>query len=299
MSEGKPSRARSLAEYLDLQGRIGEAADIPGAIESFHPRATDVIISPFGKSGTTWLQQIFHCLRTGGDTDFDDISRVVPWIETSRFVGLDLEASQRADPRGFKSHLSFTHIPKGARYLVSVRDPKDALVSAFHFMEGWFFEPGAVTLDEFAQLWLAEGSRAGDYWSHLTSWWEQRHRADVMVLSYESMTKDAEQSIRRVADHCGLPVDDELVATTIELSSFAFMLEHKDKFDDRLMREALERRGLLPPGGDSSKVRQGGVGGHRQELSPDVVSAMDQIWARRIEPELGFVDYEALEAAIG
>ena len=294
-----PPRARSLAEYLDLQRRIGEAADIAGAIESFHPRPTDVVITPFGKCGTTWLQQIFHCLRTGGDTNFDDISRVVPWIETSRFVGLDLEAPQRAEPRGFKSHLSFTNVPKGARYVVAVRDPKDTLVSAFRFMEGWFFEPGAVTLDQFAQLWLAEGGEPGDYWSHLTSWWEQRDRADVLLLSYESMTKDAERSIRRVAELCGLPVDDDLLATTIELSSFAFMLEHKDKFDDLLMREATERRGLLPPGGDSSKVRQGGVGGHRQELSADVVAAMDEIWARRIAPDLGFADYAALEAAIG
>jgi len=43
-------------------------------------RPTDVVIAPFAKSGTTWTQQIVHCLRTRGDMDFDDISRVIPWI---------------------------------------------------------------------------------------------------------------------------------------------------------------------------------------------------------------------------
>ena len=54
-------------------------------------RESDVVITPYGKSGTTWTQQIVHTLRTRGDMDFDDISRVVPWIEVSAGLGIDLE----------------------------------------------------------------------------------------------------------------------------------------------------------------------------------------------------------------
>ncbi len=287
-----------MAEYRQLQRRLGEVGDIAAAIESYRPRATDVVIAPFGKCGTTWLQQIFHTLRTGGDTDFDDISRVVPWIETAHFVGVDLEAPQRGEPRGFKSHLPYELVPKPARYIVAVRDPKDALVSTFRFMDGWFIEPGTITIEEFAGPWLVDEVRDGDYWSHLVSWWNQRDREDVLLLSYESMIKDAEHGIRRVADFCGLALDDDLLAMTLERSSFAFMLEHRDTFDDRLMREATERWRILPPGGESSKVRKGGVGGHRQELPAEVAVAMDAVWQRRIAPTLRFPDYAALEAAI-
>jgi hypothetical protein len=287
-----------MAEYRDLQRRLGEVGDIAAAIGSYRPRATDVIIAPFGKCGTTWLQQIFHTLRTGGDSDFDDISRVVPWIETARFVGVDLEALQRGEPRGFKSHLPYGLVPKPGRYIVAVRDPKDALVSTYRFMDGWFIEPGTIPIEEFAQQWLTDEPREGDYWSHLLSWWDQRDRDDVLLLSYESMIKDAEQSIRRVAQFCGLSLSDDLLATTLDRSSFAFMLEHKDKFDDRLMREATERWRILPAGGESSKVRQGGVGSHHHELPSEVASAMDTMWDKRIVPTLGFPDYAALEAAI-
>jgi len=74
-----------------------------------------------------WLQQMAHSLRTGGDLDFDDISRVLPWIETASELGIDLGAAQRGDPRIFKSHLAYDDVPSGARYIISVRYPRDAL----------------------------------------------------------------------------------------------------------------------------------------------------------------------------
>ena len=38
------------------------------ALASHTARANDVYISTYAKSGTTWMQQIVHQLRSGGDT---------------------------------------------------------------------------------------------------------------------------------------------------------------------------------------------------------------------------------------
>jgi hypothetical protein len=298
MDDAAPRRARSMAEMAELNGRLGGLDDIVAAIKAYRPRPSDVIITPFGKCGTTWLQQTFHCLRTRGDMDFDDISRVVPWIETARMVDIDLEAPQRAEPRGFKSHLSYTRVPKGARYIVSLRDPRDAMVSMYRFMEGWFLEPGAVSIDEFARARMQDRGDGSDYWTHLISWWEQRDNPDVLVLSYEYMTAEPKAAIRKVAAFSGLPLDDELLALTLDHTSLAFMLEHKDRFDDRMMRDASEAKGGLPPGSDSSKVRKGGVGGYRQELSEAMIAALDAKWAATVTPALGFASYAELEAEL-
>ena len=289
-----PSRARSVAEMLQLQSRLGAPDDIPQSIKSYRPRPTDIVITPFGKCGTTWLQQTFHTLRTGGDMDFDDISRVVPWIETTRIVGIDLEAPQRAEPRGFKSHLPYDVIPKGAKYVVSLRDPKDALVSMYRFMEGWFLAPGAVPIEDFAAHWMQHD----EYWKHLLSWWNVRDEPSVLVFSYEGMTADPEGHIRRLAAFCGLPLSHERLALTLERSSLAYMLQHKDKFDDAMMRQVSEARCALPPGSDSAKVRKGGVGGHRAELPATVGAALDAKWAEFVAPATGYADYAALEAAV-
>ena len=297
MDQQTSHRARDMVEMDDLQRRFGWARDTPLSIASYRPRPTDIVISPYGKCGTTWLQQTFHCLRTGGDMDFDDISRVVPWIETARSLNLDLEAPQRAEPRGFKSHLPYTAMPKGARYVVSLRDPKDALVSMYRFMEGWFMEPGAISISEFAEPWISR-ENGMDYWTHLISWWEQRDNPDVLLLSYEQMTAEPAAHIRRLARFCGLPLDEALLSLTLERSSLAYMLAHKDRFDDAMMRRASEVRCNLPVGSDSAKVRTGRVGGHRQELPGDIAAALDAKWARTVAPVLGFADYEALAKAL-
>lgn len=289
-------RATSLEELRSLPSMGTEEGR--NAWKSFQPRPTDVFVTPYGKSGTTWLQQIVHSLRTRGDMDFDDISRVVPWLETSYDLGLDINGEQKAKPRAFKSHLKWDDIPKGGRYIVSIRNPKDVLVSGYRFMEGWFVEPGAIPIDEWARESFMQPEEGKGYWNHLISWWEQREREDVLLLAYEQMKRDLSGTIERVADFIGVELDDELRRIVEYNASFAFMLRHKDKFDDKLMRERSEQVVGLPPGSDSAKVRRGEVGEHRQELSAEIIAGLDAIWQREIAPRFGFESYEAFAAAL-
>lgn len=291
-------RARNMAEMNELSQRNMDVDAMRASIASYEPRPTDVIISPAGKCGTTLLQQTFHTLRTRGDMDFDDISRVVPWIETAKKLEIDINAEQVAEPRGFKSHLSWDHVPKGARYVVSLRDPKDAFESGYRFMEGWYFEPGTITYEEFFAPRREGRGRGLDQWAHLVSWWSQRDNPDVLLLSYDHMVEDPESAIRRIARFCGLPLDDELLALTLEHTSRAFMLQYKDRFDDAMMRAASERYAGLPPGSDSAKIRAAGGGKRRDELPESVRRECDEIWLSDVTPHTGFEDFAGLEQAL-
>jgi|TARA_Y100000310_G_scaffold342789_1_gene447447 hypothetical protein len=121
-------RATTLGQLEALQSKMITAEGVGKGL-SHRLRPSDVVISPYAKCGTTWIQQIVHTLRTRGDEDYDDISRVVPWIETSSDLGIDLSAEQKAHPRAFKSHLPWGMVPKGGKYITSIRDPRDAFVS--------------------------------------------------------------------------------------------------------------------------------------------------------------------------
>lgn len=298
MTEAGPqikTRPRSLAEMKARMAPMVTPAGIARGL-GFKPHPTDVIISPFGKCGTTWLQQIVHSLRTRGDLDFDDISRVIPWLETSPDLGLDLDAPQRAQPRAFKSHLPWMAVPKGGRYLVSLRDPRDALVSMYRFLEGWFFEPGSITIEDFARNRFMKRDDGQDYWTHLVSWWEQRDNPAVLLLTYEGMKADLPGTVRRVASFLGMALDAELEAIVLDQASLQSMTAHKDKYADLLMRERSELVVDLPPGSDSAKVRVGAVGSFAKELPAAIVDQLDAIWGEVVTPRFGAASYSDLTA---
>ena len=271
--EQTKTRARSLNELEERLAAMFTREEIGKGL-AFQLRSTDVVITPYGKCGTTWLQQIVHTLRTRGDMDFDDISRVVPWIETSPALGIDLEAEQRANPRAFKSHLPYEPMPKGGKYINSSRHPGDALYAMYKFMEGWLLEPGTVNPDDYAKQRFF---KSREYWHHLKSWWAQRHQPNVLFLAYEQMLADTEGTISRIAEFIDVPLDEDLMKLTLEHSSLSYMLEHKNRFDDVLMRTHSETRCNLPLGGDASKVREGKVGGYQSALSPATIAELNDI----------------------
>jgi membrane protein len=112
---GAPRRATTVQEMEELLVRSFPRNE---RWQAFQPRPSDIIITPYAKCGTTWLQQIAHGLRTRGSMDFNEITEVTPWIENAALLGWDLDAEQAANPRLFKSHLAWREVPKGARYIV-------------------------------------------------------------------------------------------------------------------------------------------------------------------------------------
>ena len=261
--------------------------------KSFHPRPDDVIITPWSKSGTTWLQQIVHGLRSEGDMDFDDISRISPWIEVADALGVDLDADQGWEPRAFKSHYSYSAVPKGCRYIVSFREPRSTLISYYRFYEGWLFEPGTVSLDEYLAPHLDRG-RGKDYWSHMSSWWGQRDNPDVLLLSFELMKEDLLSVVRRIADFLEMDATEDLAELVTRQSSLEFMLQHEDKFNDLLHRQRGEAVGALPPGSGSTKVSDGVFDPARYTLSSDALTAIETNWQETMAASFGIDSYDQL-----
>ena len=295
-------RATSMEALQAALSQLTTSAGVKAGM-ALQLKPTDIVITPFGKCGTTWLQQIAHTLRTRGDMDFDDISRVAPWIESSSDLGIDLDAEQKANPRVFKSHLDAHRIPRGGRYITACRDPKDALYSMYKFMEGWFLEPGAVSLDDFARATYitagkAVGSTGGDYWTHLKSWWQRRDDPDVIFMAYEHMKDDLTGTIQKVASLMEIDLDDELLAITEEHASLTFMQTHKNRFDDKLMRERSIEVAGLSADSDSSKVRTGQTGEYRQQLGADIADELDEIWHQQITKDIGFESYPSMIEAL-
>ena len=73
------------------------------------------------------------------------------------------------------------------------------------------------------------------------------------------------------------------------------MLNHKDRFDDAMLRELSEKTSL-PSGSDSAKVREGKVGVN--DLSEETIEMLEKLWRDNLASVTGFETYESLIASL-
>lgn len=296
---GLGRRARSVEEFGINMGALASFDN--HRYRPYEPREGDVFITCWAKSGTTMMQQMFHQLRMGaatgaGDMAFDDISAMTPWEDTARIVDFDMTVEQRAAPRGFKSHRDYERLPPGMRYVVTLRDPKDTYVSFWRFFHGWHLEPGSVSLEEFWPLWMGGGPSGCDYATHLLSWYARRKEPDTLLGTYRWAAANRPAMIRRLAHFLGLDLTDEVAAMVDEYTSREFMHAHKDRFDDRILCDALDAKIGVPANSDSAKVHAKGSDG--STLPPSVAEKIDALWAERIAPVTGHADFTSLAAEV-
>lgn len=294
-------RARSVEEWGAMMMRANE-----GERPNHRPYAPppenaprDVFITSWGKSGTTFLQQMFHQLRTGadgGDMDFDDISRVVPWDDTAHMIDFDMTAPQVASPRGFKSHREYERLPSGQLYAVTLRDPKETYVSFYRFLNGWHFEPGALSMEDFWPVWMSGGPGGCDYATHLVSWFKRLHEPDSLVMTYRWAVKNREAALRRLAGLCDLEPTPAIEALVLERTTRGYMSAHEHRFDDAMICAVLEERCGVTAASDSTKVQK--EGSSASALPDGIAKQIDAIWAEQIAPATGHSDFASLTAEV-
>ena len=272
---------------------------------SFTPHSDDVFIATYPKTGTTWAQQIVHQLRTRGSMDFEEITDVIPWIELTADLGANLWAEQVAVPRAFKTHCWYEQCPKGAKYIIVIRDPRAVSLSYYKMMCGWIFQPEEIDVDTFLrELWLTQGlpesklSKAS-YWYFYSSWWPHRNDPNVLWLFYEDMLENTLEAVRKIAKfiNCGAE-DKELHQLVVKQSSLEFMKQHVDKFDDHVLKaKRNEAMGLAKDATGAAKVRAAKREEYKTMLSLETIQAIDDRW-KLMEEATGYASYDELRNGV-
>lgn len=281
-------------------------------------RPGDTIIAVPAKSGTTWVMQIFHQLRTGGDPDFKDIYVEVPWPEfKERPDQTDEELLERwaklptAVPRAFKSHSQpgqgpgdFATFRDDMKYVVVMRNPEEAIASFFHFIHAhslkfWeLWDAGAAreaickpTFKEFFEQVVLPGFPGMPpemvppggvltmfYFGFVSGWWPLRHKPNVLMLHFSEMKKDHEGAVRKIANHLGFTPTEEQWPKILDYTSFKWMKEHQEKFE---VAELLPIK-MIESGG---MVRKGQTGAASDDGVTPEISAEIKAWSEKMVPD--------------
>jgi hypothetical protein len=207
------------------------------------PRPQDVFVMTYPKSGTNWMMQIVHQLIYHGEGEFDHIHNLVPWPDAVLMnpmmkdyaIPLERATAWQTAPeckRVIKTHFNWELLPysEKARYIAVIRDPKDVFVSAYFFMKDSGMGPAMPSVDTMHRLFLADKFLLGGSWpANAAGYWAQRCRPNVLVVSFASMKRDLEGTVRRVAEFLDIRVPEEIIRAVCEKASFQYMkgIDHK------------------------------------------------------------------------
>ncbi|KAL1414143.1 hypothetical protein MTO96_000962 [Rhipicephalus appendiculatus] len=256
-------RSRRVGSYVFCEHFPEEI--LRGALAYRH-RPGEVYIVTYPKCGTTWMQHIlYHVYRLGQPPpSVEHFFRSMPFLErhgVEAVVGLPFPGS------AVKTHMLYDEdrICPEAKYIYVVRNPLDCCVSFYHHYKLYpiyQFERG--TFDEFFELFFAGDVDGGDYFDHLSSW-------------YEDLKKDTKSWILALADFLGAEYGDALRSDPDALAKaelMAYTPRHRLPRWAQLYLDHSGHRATSKPAEGASVVRKGVVGDWKNHFTSEQVQRL-------------------------
>lgn len=246
------------------------------AFAGYTPTERDVVVATYMKSGTNWAMQICQQLAYRGAAEFDHIHDLVPWPDNmdGSPIGLHDPMSWRDSPTGLrviKTHLGEAYVPQSdvARYVVVLRDPKEVLVSSYHFLAPLLGVADTLDPGDWLDLFLTSTTAGVEAWvDHTLGWWGLRDAPEVLVLFFADMKRDLPGAVDRIAAHLAVTLSSDERAAVVERSGLAWMKANNDKFAPAPMPFA-------SPNQMPDMIRRGVSGGATELYTPEQLARVD------------------------
>ncbi|CAN0896887.1 Cytosolic sulfotransferase 16 [Linum grandiflorum] len=259
----------------------------------FKPRRDDVVIlTSAQKTGTTWLKALSYSILSRDDEE-DTLTKMNPQICVPSFYGMVYSDDPALRPtdidqhRLFHTHVPFSYLPdsiktyaRGLKLVYITREPKDTLISQWHFFNKQFRDKDDDTfpLERAVESFCSGKMPLGPYWEHVLEYWEESKRSpdNVMFIKYEDLHRNPKLHVRKLAAFMGKPFeedgDDEEVEKVIWRSSF-------DRLKDLDVNKTApkQKMKLAPLLKFSDFFRRGAVGDWSNYLTPEMAQRVDDI----------------------
>jgi len=218
--------------------------------DQFVFRQGDVVVATYGKSGTTWTQQIVGQILLGPDPELET-AQLSPWVDLRvppkevKMPALEAQTHRRF----VKTHLPVDalHFSDKARYIFIGRDERDVMWSMYNHHANanalWYealndtpgrvgppIQPPPADVCQYFREWLdGDGYPFWPFWENIRSWWEIRHLPNVMTLHFAELKRDPGGRMRAIAEFLGVEVKPEHWPQIEQYCSFDWMKQNGAK----------------------------------------------------------------------
>nr|GMD35771.1 flavonol sulfotransferase-like [Ipomoea batatas] len=192
--------------------------------QHFKPHPNDVLLASYPKSGTTWLKALLFSIVNRATYNHDDMMHPLLNSNPHELVpSLEIYASSnRTNPRPpesllFHTHLAYSSLPEqirssSCRIVYVFRDPKDVLVSYWHFLNKMRpKESSSISLQEAFNQFSSGASPFGPYWDHVTGYYKAsiQFPNKVFFVRYQDLKTETVFHVKRLAEFVGWPFSEE------------------------------------------------------------------------------------------
>ncbi|EFX84144.1 hypothetical protein DAPPUDRAFT_301389 [Daphnia pulex] len=246
-------------------------------VYNLKPRADDVYVLTFPKCGTTWMQELVWLVVN--DCNFEKAKAPLnirsPFLEICGHVMRDVEEMEEmTEPRIIKSHLPLYLLnPKlldTSKVVYVARNPKDVLVSYFHYHRLIHFHQFTGDLESFADYFMSDKVYASPFFPHLLDAWSKRRHPNLLFVFYEDLKQNLRGEIEKVVSFLGKSLTEEqLTRLTQHL--------HVDQFakNEAVNYEICKELGFMNNTGNF--IRKGKTGDWKNHFSSELNARID-LW---------------------
>ncbi|XP_022537814.2 sulfotransferase 6B1 [Astyanax mexicanus] len=241
------------------------------ALESVEAREDDIMLVAYPKCGFNWMVAVLRKIMSAA-SGVKAESKMPPLME---FFGSEaLQFLQKApSPRLLGTHMHPDNIPasffqKKTKMLVVFRNPKDTMVSFYHFSSKNPVLATPESWDQFYTDFMSGEVPWGSYFDHALAWEKYIDDPSVMIITFEELKQDLSGGVQRVAEFFGYSLTDDQIQSIAEESTFNAM-----------------REGSKDSHGQMGKVffRKGEIGDWRNHFSDVQSEEMDAAFKKHLE----------------
>jgi hypothetical protein len=248
-------------------GKLLLGLHAPGRNVRVHP--DDIFLVSYPKSGNTWTRfLIANLVYPEKNPDFSNINDLLPDPEV-----MSRRCLARAPrPRILKSHQYFD--PRYPKVIYIVRDPRDVVLSEYHFDIKRQAIAEDYPLHKFVSRFVhGELNHPYGTWGENAATWfyTRRHDPRFMLIKYETLQTQARNEMERIAAFLGISADASRITWAIEQSS-ADRMRELEKRQAHLWSSTRETRK------DKPFVRSATSGGWKKELPEASVAEIESAW---------------------
>src|SRR3984957_14230765 len=176
----------------------------------------DIFLVSFPKSGNTWTRFLLANLRFPNEpATWTNINRLIP--DPTGTPKKEFDRMPR--PRIIKSHECFD--PRYPRVVYIVRDPRDVVVSQYHYHRKIRKIEDDSPIEKFVARFLAGETCPHGSWGQNMGTWLSTSQGDprFLLLRYEDLVADTARELAKVVAFLDFSVSAQQIAQAVERSS--------------------------------------------------------------------------------